>query len=768
MPFSPISARHSPFCTRVTFSCIVCLLYLQTAYCQKIGTWAMSAKGLPVYRYTGAIPFTAADKDGVDANLPEDPYFLLGNYRVGLLTHASGRYQLLTAERAWARLNADEQTNYGWNDASIRFGVGQAAKRVNLIGVNSLAADPALTQKSFGVGMARYTYQLPQVRCTRTLSVKPSPAINQGNPAFVVTVTLSNTGTQTQQLTYIERIRVNFVLNGTQYTDPAKRPLLYRAAIGVDAKKQLAIADIHHKANAFLVTPTPTERYPYDVDPPSVFMWAGNTGSDYQSAVRATNDTLATTVNATLKPGQTVRFNLVVGLTKGNRSADVDTQVTDLLAGATVSDPSEGMFVQQWKAKLPDLSAEKNEILKREMLWNAHFVEASAKYSAYYDETFIPQGTVYSYYFGDNISNRDHLQAALPACYTNPALAKSILRYVLKHTEADGEIKRGNAGFGYTAPSIYKESDEQLFFFYVLSEYLTITKDYSFLNESVAYYPAELGKKETVLTMLKKQFIYLRDEIGVGPNGLVRMLNSDWSDSFFHDYSPNVYAGSAESHLNSVVVVATFPRLIDGLQKSRNAQATPLITALNDYRAAIEQAYMRDLGDRNFSARAYLSRKLKFGVDNVCLEPQGYLLQVPGLPTARKKAIYEYVKSKVLAPEKIGIRTRERSLWGRNPDGEDGGIWFSLEYPVLLGVATFDKAEAWSLLTKFSFHNYAQQYPDYWVGQWTAADEVNSTLYREGLYAFWVPSQDRKRAFQGYCSHPHTWPLFCYFKLNEP
>jgi len=53
------------------------------------------------------------------------------------------------------------------------------------------------------------------------------------------------------------------------------------------------------------------------------------------------------------------------------------------------------------------------------------------------------------------------------------------------------------------------------------------------LNEQVAYYPAEAGKKATVLTILKKHFIYLRDEIGVGSNGLVKMLNSDWSDSFF-------------------------------------------------------------------------------------------------------------------------------------------------------------------------------------------------------------------------------------------
>lgn len=727
----------------------------------------MSAKGLPVYQYTGALPFIAVDKDGKDANLPEDPYFLLGNYRMALITHASGRYQFLTAERVWARINAADQTNYGWNDASLEF-KNNATQKVALVGLNSIAADPAVVQKTFGVGVARYTYQLPnQVSCTRMISAKPSPKINSGNPAFVITVTLTNSGTKTQELAYTERMLVNFVLNGTQYTDPAKRPLLYNATIGIDAQKQLAVADLSYKTNEFLVVPAPTERYPYDVAPPSVFMYAKNTSSAYKTTVTATKDTLATTVNTSLKPGQTIRFNVVIGLTNDSRFSDVETQVADLFTGASVTDPSEGLFVQQWKDKLPDLSAEKNEILKREMLWNAHMVEASAKYSAYYGETFIPQGTVYSYYFGDNISNRDHLQAALAACYTNPELAKSTIRYVIKHSEADGEIKRGNNGFGYTAPSIHKESDEQLFFFNTLAEYLSITKDYQFLNEPVAHYPAEAGKKATVLTHLKKQFTYLRDEVGLGPNGLVKMLNSDWSDSFFHDYSPNIYAGSAESHLNSAIVLATFPKLIAALQKANNTEAASFITALGEYRTTIEQNYMRDLGDRKFSARAYLNRKLRFGLDNVCLEPQGYLLQIPGLPVERKKEIYEYVKSKLVTPEKIGIRTRERSLWGRNPDGEDGGIWFSLEYPVLLGVAQFDKEEAWSLLMKFSFHNFAQQYPDYWVGQWTAADEVNSTLYREGLYAFWVPSPDRKRAFQGYCSHPHTWPLFCYFKLKE-
>jgi len=283
------------------------------------GAWTMTTMGLPVYNYTGKLPVMAVDKDGKDANLPEDPYFLLGNYRLSLLTHVSGTYLVLTAERAWARLNASSQTNYGWNDASIVFKNNGAGEKIALVGINSLAANPAVVQRTFGVGVARYTYQLSdQVGCTRTISVKPSPKINTGNPAFVVTVSLKNNGNKAQELVYTERMLVNFVLNGTQYTDKAKRPLLYTSTMAIDPKKQLVIADVAYKTNEFLVVPTPSERYSYDVDPPSAFMWAKNASSAYRTTVTAVNDTLVTTVNTTLKPGQTIQFNIVIGLTNGN------------------------------------------------------------------------------------------------------------------------------------------------------------------------------------------------------------------------------------------------------------------------------------------------------------------------------------------------------------------------------------------------------------------------------------------------------------------
>ena len=728
------------------------------------GKWSFSPSGLPMYQYTGSLPVKAVDKTGKDAQLPDDPYFLLGNYRLTLFAHASGRYQFLTGERAWARVNATPQVNYGWNDASIAINGGV---KTGLVGLQSLAADTAAVQKQFGVGFAKYTYALKnELSCTRVISVKPSMAINTGTPAFVVTVIVENKGRKKMELVYNERMLVNYTMVATQFAEKSNRPVLYPSRLEVDAGKETALARVSFQANTLLAVPGKENRFQYDVAPPTVFMYAKHApDGSYNSTVKTVHDTLATEVQLSLNPGETKTFHVITGLTDDEKFASVAAQAAGIMNGASLADAGEGLFVKQWKTRLPDLSAEPDAVLRREMLWNAHAIEAMATYSAYYKETFIPQGTVYAWHFGDNISNRDHLQAALPACYTNPALAKSCIRYVMKHAEADGEIKRGDAGVGYTPPSLYKESDEQLYFFNTLAEYLLITKDFDFLKEQVGYYPAEDGHTDLLLNILKKFFIYLRDEIGLGPDGLVKMLNSDWSDSFFHEYSPNKFSWSAQSHLNSAMVLAILPKLIQALNQSGNADTKTFVAALENYRAGIDQVFMKDLGDRKFAARAYLSNSIRFGLDNVCIEPQGYLLQIPTISKDRKKEIYDHIKAKNLSPEQIGFRTRERPVWGK-PEGEDGGIWYSLEYPVLLGVATFDRAEAWSLMKKFSFQNFAARYPNYWVGQWTAPDNINSTLStREGLYSFWEP--DIRRSFQGYCCHPHAWPLFCYYKLKE-
>ncbi len=740
-----------------------------TAAVAQPGEWRCSSSGFPVYAYTGQLPVEVLDDRGGDSNLPEDPYFLLGNYRMGLFVHVSGLCQILTAQRAWARVNASAtRPDYGNYEASIELSGSGDAEHLDLVGVRSLAADPSRTTREFGIGYARYSYALPgSMHCERVVSVRPSESVNGGVPAYLVTVTLRNDGPVARTVIYREGLRVRYEPMQIQMLAPALRPVSYPVELRREADGRSVIADVSVSRRLFLVMPTPEERSPYEVDPSDLFLTIP--GHDPAGSIETdiSDNLLQARYAVKLAPGSSKTFHLVWGLLDGEQYATARSVCDALLEGVELRSRPDGLFAEHWRRVLPDFSDERNDTLRREMLWNAHVVEASAKYSEYFGETFIPQGSVYSYHYGDNIANRDHLQAMLPACYTHPQLAKSALRYVLKHTDADGEIKRGNLGYGYTPPIIYKESDQQLYMMQSVAEYLRITGDYAFLDESVELYPAEYGRKERVLNLLERHFVYLRDEIGLGPNGLVKLHNSDWSDSFLQAYSPNKYSWTAESHLNSAMALAVLPGFIEQIRRSGREDVGAFIAAMQSYVDRLHRAYFEDLGTRKFSARAYLDAHLRFGLENVCLEPQGYLLQIASLPVSRKREIYDYVRQRISDPEPVGVRTREYPLWDDKPQGEDGGIWYSLEYPLLLGVATFDRAEAWRLLGKFSFSRFSEVYPDYWVGHWTAADEVNSTLYRPGLYAFWIPIDNYRHGFQGYCSHPHTWPLYCYYRLKE-
>ena len=127
-----------------------------------LGEWLEDDYGLPCYRYDGPLQFPASPTENGTRMIPDDPYFLIGNYHLTLFTHASGTYQILTGERAWGRLNQGDARYSGVNQASVEF----ADKTINLIGVNEPAAISA--NKRFGVGFAQYDYTLsPTLHVTR-------------------------------------------------------------------------------------------------------------------------------------------------------------------------------------------------------------------------------------------------------------------------------------------------------------------------------------------------------------------------------------------------------------------------------------------------------------------------------------------------------------------------------------------------------------------------------------------------------------------------
>ncbi|GLX66970.1 GH36-type glycosyl hydrolase domain-containing protein [Paenibacillus glycanilyticus] len=739
----------------------------------RVGHWGLDRDRLPVYHYTGGYPFFAKDKAGQDAKLPVDPCFLLGNYRATIFAHASGMYEFITGERGWARLNHAGK-NEGWNQSVLRVssGIDQSTAEYLLVGDHS--NETIQWNSRFGVGYAQYSYSFgEQVTVSKTISMQPSSELHAGNPSMLIELSLSNEGQSPVTINYTEELLVQYMLMNDQSLSPDKRLVQYRNQLSTLRDQATAIAEIFCEPVKLLVWPDSIEdSFTHDIAPPSVFMHAvGGTSHTSRAGFRNTDigDVLFAEFEAELCAGEQKSIQLIIGLAFDHAGDEMQSQIEHMLNHAKPSDESVGAYAHLWHQILPDLEREKDPVLRTEMLWNAYTLEAMATYSQYFRETYVPQGSVYAYHLGENASNRDHLQHCLPLIYTNPALAKSCIRNAMKHSSRDGEIKRQNIGFGYSDPGVYMESDAQLHMFMAVAEYLNITGDYEFLNECISYYPVEIGRQDTVFKVLVKHFVYLRDTVGRGQHGLIRMLNSDWSDSFFHPYSPNIYKHFAQSHLNTTMALAFIPRLLRELEYADSviedmALLETFVSQFKDYHDELSAAFMTDMQGRTFSPRCYLGEddkaELKFGIDQLCIEPQTFLLQIESFPVERKKQLYAEIRARVLDEERYGARTREVPLWSSG-DGEDGGIWFSHQGPLMIGLASFDKEEAVKLFKKVTFHQFAEYYPDYWVGHWTFADSLNSSLsQREGLYHFWV-----EEAFQPYCAHVHAWMLFCYYKL---
>jgi cellobiose phosphorylase len=727
-----------------------------------VGYWTKDEVGLPLFHYTGNYPFTTYTRGGDTAKIVDDPYFILGNYRQTIFTHVSGKVQILTGERVWGRMNLGDKNYTGENGAEIT--IKESGKKINLIGQGSLSTDAKAVKKTFGSGFAKFEYTTGQkINCVRTLLVKPSIGPKDGTAAFLVSIKLKNTDSTPVNLSYSEYYRANYGMSIPPF-GWYKKKVDHTSKVSTDDKLNIIKADF---------TAVPSEPYLwtskegislYEGYPPSMYLKA------LSSSIKLTTnkdqsqkDLLKATADLTLAPGEEKEIKLVVGFSHKDDFASINTQAASLTGSPE--------FRQEWLKVLPPFAGESDTLLRRELVWNAYVLHAMCIYNAYFDEVMLPQGTDYDYAWGMRIGARDHLQQLLPFFYYDKAVSRSGLRYCLKKMDADGGMKINEVGYGVMSNDAMMQSDNQIYLLYVLAEYFRITKDFGFMNEQIPFYPMHSGHKGDVLNRLEMGFRYLRDEIRTGPHGLVRLLNSDWNDDVHFVLNPSPYNRmfeQAESHVNTAMILKaleTWNEILPALvanpafaaQKDRIAK---LSEAMEFYRQKMLKAFTTDWGTKQFSSRYYFTDGKVIGNDNLYLLPQAFALQLKDLPLDKKNSAYAKVKERLIRTERFGARLREDSDPGHYASigcGENGGTWYVPNSHLILGVNTFDKAEAWKLYKNLTFANNSKQTPNAWTSYWSTGDYVCSSMSDyEGIPKNLV-----------FCSLPHSYLLYCYFKLKE-
>lgn len=745
---------------------------IQIAKMAPLGQWLDDEYGLPCYRYTGPLRFDIKLKDGERANfIPDDPVFLLGNYRLNLFVHASGRYHLMTSERAWGRMNRGDDGPYTcMNEAAIE----AAGQRHELTGVASKAA--AAAEKKFGVGVARYDYRIsPALAVTRILSALPSTKPNEGTPAFLVTVRLRNNGNEPLPVTYSESVRVRYEQALAPWAQQG-RIVRYKNDVSLDRANGLVRADIRAHVDRPMTLHGAKHMAQFESEPPALFVKAEAASTQvFADKDTAGHDRIGIRAALTISPGSEEVLRFVVGYERDSNAIQPlaarllqNPPVTPKAGHASAQDTVlGGQFSADWTRVIPEFADETDQNLRREMRWDAAVLEAMAIYREQYGETVVTQGTVYDYEWGWVCGARDLAQHALPMVHNNPALAKSVLRYLMKHTIGDGEIKSMEEGNGWSPHGPMLQSDLQLYFFMLMAEYLRVTGDASVLTESVGYYPAERAASGTGLEHVRDAFLFLRDRVSVGQHGLVRLWNSDWNDMFYHwptNIPYNSMFQSAESLMNSamaVSIVGDTASILESVGRKQGIDVAELVSAMRHYREEVRKAFMADWGARPYPRRVYIQGDRAVGDTDIWLEPQGFTLLIPELEEKRKRELFGEIQRRLIAPEVIGARQIESpKSQPATPAGsrENGGFWYALYGPLVLGVATFDRKAAGDLLQRMTFANYAKHFPGYWTGLWTATDSLDSSLVpTEGMSQFdWV-----------YCAHAHAWPLYCYLRLRE-
>lgn len=710
-----------------------------------VGAWMADCSGLPVF----ALNTKFTPKEAGLSPMLETETFLLGNHGITALVDARGRCQIHSGDRSWACLNGNRMKYLTHCRSSLSL-AGQSAQDLH-----SLRPDSC----EVGCGFATFRYVYGDVEVERVLSLMPSLYCGERRPIIFVTLRLKNNGLAAVDIKWEEAFGARY--DFTALNNPGavnKRRVAYPASCSLEGK--VLTTRFTPVADMPLVLSEGLELAWQESHPPRVCLAAIEQDGQLSWSRESTDLIwMKHSLSASVPANGEATFMLALGYAQDG--FDWESLVTQHPR------PDGRFFRDAWRKVIPAWEGSEDKMLNLEMQWHAATLHAMATWSEWYEETFIPQGTVYEYAYGCAAVIRDHLQHALPCCHYAPDLAASILRYVGKHTDPWGFIRKGDEGARQHMMHHDQKSDSQIYAMYVLSEYLRVRKEVGVLVEPIHF--LESPRQTDLLDCCARWLRFLRDEVNTGPHGFVRMGCGDWNDCFYsllQDVAYQKIFVRCESGLNTTMAIVVLARLADALEPlvvrpelaTRRRQVEDIIQVARVYRSELLEALLKVMPGRSFVTRAYLE-EMVIGEDEMFFEPQPWLLGIPELADEHAK-IWQAIREKVWDDEPCGARQRERP-----GAGENGGIWFALNGPLVDTLLGFCPAAAQEALERTTCRRRSQTYPDRWIGAWSCGDSIASHNHPDQRFAGGVVGF--LHPMPVYCAHAHAWPLHGWLRIRE-
>lgn len=404
-----------------------------------------------------------------------------------------------------------------------------------------------------------------------------------------------------------------------------------------------------------------------------------------------------------------------------------------------------------------------------ELLWHADYLRRLAIYDDYFQRRFVTQGSAYTFLQGAHGAPRDYAISVAALAGIDPLLARSTLDVMLMMTRPSGSMYYMHTGKGWCTDAVVhkRPSDLPIFLLWAISEYAEATGDTLFLRERIPFYPLHEGVDSTIQDRIVLAFRWIKDRLGVGPHGMLRVGSGDWADPIsLMVEDAGAFHRHGESGLNTAFAAYALGRAARLIRTVDSAAADEMEGFAAELSEAMEASWTGE-----WYLRGWDGRGRPLGESHLFVDAQAFALIAEIGSPKRRRELLERIWARCVEPSPIGALIIDRPHPVRHgiiPEGWDcnGGVWAAVNAFLAWGAALLDVERAIECLRKQMLAAHAAAYPNIWYGIWSGPDCYNAFYAEKPGETFNLPATPMSE-YPVMNSNAHAGPLLAAQKISR-